>query len=164
MATPPSPRRRKVRHVRSADTADDLVVVVRATPANRADAIDALVETASESAATYVVITATGDAELLFGVSVFALRPGLDSAEVLERFPYAPTFVSATVGALRAAGFAVLPTGMNPEHFDVQLLPGCSESPASAEADVTRCRRSPARCCGRLPAQSCLRWWDRGAV
>ena len=35
---------------------------------------------------------------MLFGVSVYALRPGIDPLEVLGRFPYAPAYVAATVG------------------------------------------------------------------
>jgi hypothetical protein len=110
--------------IRAGDVPDDLLVVLRAVPAQRADAIDALIESAAESAGIYLVLGSDGAEELLFGVSVFALRPGTDPIEVLRRFPFAPRFVTASAGELRAAGFPIHPTGSNPDHFDVQLLPG----------------------------------------
>ena len=133
---PPSPYRLKVRMVRSEGPPDDLLVVVRATPGVVAAAIDAVVATAAESAGTYVVPRPGGGLEVLFGVSVYALRPGIDPLEVLGRFPYAPAYVAATVGALAVAGFGVLPTGANPDHFDVQLLPGRSEGSAVGAAEL----------------------------
>ena len=133
---PPSPHRLKVRMVRSEGAPHDLLVVVRATPGVLAAAIDDVVATAAESAGTYVVPRQGGGLEVLFGVSVYALRPGIDPLEVLGRFPYAPAYVAATVGALAVAGFGVLPTGANPDHFDVQLLPGRSEASAVGAAEL----------------------------
>jgi hypothetical protein len=43
---------------------------------------------------------------------------------VLRLFPRSPSFFRVSVGAIRSAGFEVLPTGSNPDHYDVQLLPG----------------------------------------
>jgi hypothetical protein len=39
-------------------------------------------------------------------------------------------FVEAPVGAVRAAGFEVVPTGSDADHFDVQLIPGVAEPDA----------------------------------
>ncbi len=43
---------------------------------------------------------------------------------MLRRFPRSPSFLRVTAGAIRHAGFDLLPTGSNPHHYDVQLLPG----------------------------------------
>ncbi|MGH9268110.1 MAG: hypothetical protein ACRD0D_08025 [Acidimicrobiales bacterium] len=72
------------------------------------------------------------------GVSVFARQPGVAVAEILARFDDAPTYLEATVGALRGEAFTVWPTGTAPDHFDVQLLPGVAEDD-SAPADAV-CR------------------------
>ncbi len=79
------------------------------------------------SASVYVVEGRGGDRELLFGVSVFAHRPGIAAVDVLLRFPGALAYVEAPVGVIRAAGFAVLATGSDRDHFDVQLLSGIRE-------------------------------------
>jgi hypothetical protein len=52
-------------------------------------------------------------------------------------------FVEAPVGVIRTAGFEVIPTGENPDHFDVQLFAGVTEgqvppSPAEVLAAATR--------------------------
>ena len=39
----------------------------------------------------------------------------------------APEYLEAAVGALRGAGLEVLPTGVNPDHYDVQLVGGQRE-------------------------------------
>ena len=120
--------------LRAEDPPDDLLVVVRATPDDRRLAAVEIAHDAAESALVYVV--ADGDAHvILHGVSVFAWRGGVDAAEVLRRFPFAPRYVAVTVGTLRAARFPVLPTGANPDHFDVQLVPGRSPDDGSADAE-----------------------------
>ena len=64
---------------------------------------------------------------MLFGISVFARRPGVALVEILARFDMGPAYLEAAVGSLRAAGFGLLPTGVNPDHYDVQLVPGQRE-------------------------------------
>jgi hypothetical protein len=71
-------KRRKVRQVRAGDTPDDLVVVIPATPASRAQAADDIAEAARVSAEVYVILHENGFRELLFGVSVYARRPGVE--------------------------------------------------------------------------------------
>jgi hypothetical protein len=143
MAAPPSPRRRKQRFLRSGGAPGESLLVVRATPARRAEAVTALAADAELSARVYVVEHLETRRELLFGVSVFAHREGTQRSEVLARFPVAPTFVEASVGLIRSAGFEVLPTGENPEHFDIQLIPGVAEQslPVSATALVDAAAR-----------------------
>jgi hypothetical protein len=68
--------------------------------------------------------------ELLYGISVFAHGAGQDPRGVLDRFRAAPMFVEAPVGAIRAAGFEVVPTGTGADHFDVQLIVGVTEADA----------------------------------
>lgn len=91
-----------------------------------------IAEDAAESANVYV-ITIGGRTELLHGVSVFAQRDGIGVNLVLERFAYAPRYCAARVGDLRRAGFEVLPTGANLDHFDVQLVPGRSVEDGPAD-------------------------------
>ena len=130
----PGPQRRKVRMVRPDGPADDLLVVVRATPADRELAVAKIAEDAEESARVYVV--AEGDTTvILHGVSVFAHRQGVEIADVLRRFPFAPFYAATTVGRLRAAGFPVLPTGGNLDHSDAQLVPSRTVEEGSAGAD-----------------------------
>jgi hypothetical protein len=134
---PPSPRRRKTRLVRRGEVLEDLLVVIRAMPADRARGVEEMVDRAVLSAATYVVERDDGGRDLLYGVSVFAHRPGRELTDVLYRFPAAPTFVAATVGAIRQCGLQVFPTGSNTDHFDVQLIPGVSEADEPpSEGDV----------------------------
>ena len=46
-------------------------------------------------------------------------------------------FVEAPVGAIRAAGFEVIPTGTGADHFDVQLIVGVTEArPTASESEV----------------------------
>lgn len=133
---PPASRGRKRRIVRPEDVPDDLLLVIRAMPANRSAAVEEMVDRAQLSASVYVV-EQSGKWHLLYGVSVFAHRPGRDATDVLRRFPRAPMFVEAPVGAVRAAGFEVVPTGSDADHFDVQLIAGVAEPDAPpSEAEV----------------------------
>lgn len=120
--TPASRGRRKVRMLRDERPPDDLVVLVRAAPASVAETVADITEAALDSSARYVVGD-EGSREILFGVSVFAVRDA-DVSAVLGRFRAAPTYLAVAVGVLRAAEFPVLSTGTNPAHFDVQLLTG----------------------------------------
>ena len=143
----PGQRHRKHRMLRSGDVPGDLVVVIRATLATRAEAVADIAKDARVSADTYVV--GQGDeVELLYGVSVFARRPG--PRDVLERFVEAPTYLEVTVGVVRAAGFSVLPTGANPDHFDVQLVSGRPESQPAPEHDVAAAAARLVRAAGDL--------------
>ena len=56
----------------------------------------------------------------VFGISVFALRDTTVD-ELAQQTPMVrfETLTLITVGALRAAGLALEPTGRNPRHFDV---------------------------------------------
>ncbi len=130
-----SPRRRKARMVRPGPPPDDLVVVLRATPGSLEAALDDIADAALQSAAIYVVEDGPIRC-LLFGVSVFAVPAGGTPADVLDRFAAAPSYVEATVGALRVAGFPVIPTGANPDHYDVQLLDRVAENENRAAAAV----------------------------
>lgn len=69
---------------------------------------------------------------------MFARRPGVDLATVLERFSGAAAYVEAAVGALRAAGFEIYPTGSNVDHFDIQLIGGLGEADPIASKDDLR--------------------------
>ena len=122
----PGPQRRKVRMLRAEAPPDDLLVVLRATPSDVDEAVTQAVKDAAGSALTYLVVI-EGRAEILHGVSVFAHRDGVDARVVLHRFAFAPMYCAALVGVLRRAGFAVLPTGANVDHFDVQLVSGRSD-------------------------------------
>jgi hypothetical protein len=136
VTVPPAPRGRKRRLVRPEDVPDDLMLVIRAMPDNRSAAVEEMVDRAQLSASVYVV-EQSGKWHLLYGVSVFAHRPGRDATDVLRRFPRAPMFVEAPVGAVRAAGFEVVPTGSDADHFDVQLVDGVAELDAPpSEAEV----------------------------
>ena len=110
--------------VRDGGVPDDSVVVLRAAPSDRERVLRNVIDDASDSAATYVVLRPDGSREVLFGISIFALQPGRSVVDVLSRFRSAPSYLRATVGAFRHAGFEVWPTGSNPDHYDVQLLPG----------------------------------------
>ena len=137
MTLPPSPRRRKKRLVRVGEIPDDLLVVIRAMPADRVKGIAEMVDSAILSAGRYVVEGEDEIRELLYGVSVFAQREGQELIDVLYRFPAAPMFVAATVGVIRRRGFQVLPTGHNTDHFDVQLISRVTEADLPpAENDV----------------------------
>lgn len=132
----PSPQHRKLRLVRAADIPDDALVVLRAAPGDSGRTLRNLVDDAADSAATYVVLGANREREILHGVSVFAQRSGVSVSDVLIRFPMSPFVLEMSVGDLRRAGFALWATGANPDHYDVQLVPGRVEGvnpPASAK-------------------------------
>lgn len=79
----------------------------------------------------------SGSREVLYGVSVFAHRSGVDITVVVDRFPSAPSYLEVAVGHLRAGGFAVHPTGTNPDHFDIQLIAGIEATdPAVSTSDL----------------------------
>lgn len=143
MAIPPSARGRKNRLVREGESPHDLVLVVRATPADRDRALAAMIEDADLSARQYVVEAEPGSREVLYGVSVFARRPGVEVATIVDRFMGAAAYVEVPIGALRSAGFEVYPTGANPDHFDIQLIGGVSENDPAAPA--TELREAAAR-------------------
>jgi hypothetical protein len=117
-------KRRKARTLREEAVVDDAVVVLRAAAAGRPRTIRNAVEDAVDSGATYVVVRSDGRREMLFGISVFAQREGREVADVLRLFPHSPSFLRLTIGDIRRAGFEVLPTGSNPDHYDVQLISG----------------------------------------
>lgn len=138
MTTPPNARGRKHRLVRAAEEPHDVLLVIRAAPADREAAVDAMVEDAELSARQYVVEVVPGSREVLYGVSVFARRPGDEVAAVLDRFTGAPAYLEVAVGDLRGAGFGVYPTGANSDHFDVQLIGGLREGDPGASASDLR--------------------------
>ena len=129
------PRRRKVRHVRSEEAPHDLVVVVRASPANRVAAAEEMAAAAVLSAEAYVIERDDGSRELLYGVSVYARRPGADP-DVLERFSATPAYLAAAVGRLRAAGFPLLPTGTHPEPLQRGQVAGAREEDMTGMLNV----------------------------
>ena len=137
MTAPPSARGRKSRLVRAGEEPPDVLVVIRAAPADREAAVDAMVEDAELSARQYVAEAVLGSREVLYGVSMFARRPGVEVAAVLDRFTGAPAYLEVAVGDLRGAGLGVYATGANPDHFDVQLIGGLREGdPAASAADL----------------------------
>jgi len=111
------------------------VVVLRATPGSVEAAIDDIADAALRSAGVYVIEDGA-ERHLLFGVSVFALPAGGTPVDVLVRFDTAPTYIASTIGALREAGLRVIPTGANPDHYDVQLLDQVGENEDRVFAEV----------------------------
>lgn len=149
--TPPSPRRRKLRMVRQGEEPGDLVVVVRAAPATVAETVEDMVTAAEFSAEAYVVVQHDGTRELLYGISVYARRPDAAS-DVLRRFTASPCYLEVSAGLLTATGFPVLPTGSDPDHYDVQLVPGRLEpGPADRALVVEAASRLVARSGDLLP-------------
>ncbi len=124
MTPPPSPRRRKVRMVRSVGPPDDATLVIRAVPGSIEDAVVDIAEDALESAAIYEVDGPGGARVALYGVSVFARPPGTSPVEVLRRFSSSAYYLEVSAGEVRAADLAMLATGVNPDHFDVLLVDG----------------------------------------
>lgn len=124
MTPPPSPRRRKVRMLRPGGPPDDATLLIRATPASTDEAVVDIAEDALESAAVYEVDRPSGERVALYGVSVFARPHGVSPVEVLRRFASSAYYLEVTAGDARAAGFDVLSTGANPDHFDVLLVDG----------------------------------------
>ena len=127
--------------LRAVAPADDLLVVVRAVGDDIAAAIADMVADALDSAGTYAVERG-GVREVLCGVSVFALGDSVDVAEVLARFPDAPRYLRLTVGALRSAGFEVLATGSNSDHFDIQLVSGVADMSPDQVPDPAMVRQA----------------------
>lgn len=121
--------------VRPGPPPEELVVVLRATPGAIDEALVNITDAALQSAAVYVVEEG-GARHVLFGVSVFAVPHGATPLDILIRFDAAPAYVEATVGALRSAGFGVIPTGGNLDHFDVQLLACVGEDDVRGSAEV----------------------------
>lgn len=70
MTLPASPRRRKVRMLRPGGSADDMTLLIRATPASFDAAMLDMAEDALESAAVYEVDRPDGRRVALYGVSV----------------------------------------------------------------------------------------------
>jgi hypothetical protein len=137
VSVPPATGRRKSRLVRDDPPPDDRVVVVRATGPDRDQTVADMVRDARYSGDTYAIERPDGSRDVLFGVSVFAVQPGRTVADVLERFATSSHYLAVTIGTLRAAGFAVIPTGANTDHFDVQLVAGIpADRPAPAVTDA----------------------------
>jgi hypothetical protein len=134
---PRRPGRRKERLVREGGVLDDDAIVVRAFPADRDHALRNLVDDATDSASTYVVVRQDGHREILYGVSVF-VSDAFREEEILARFPQAPVFSRMTVRNLRRAGFDLWATGSNPRHYEVQLLPGHLDGEAAVPAGDVR--------------------------
>lgn len=81
-------------------------------------------EDALDSAEIYEVDRPIGGRVALYGVSVFALWPGIAPVDVLRRFASSPYHLQARAADVRPVGFNVLATGSNPDHFDVLLVDG----------------------------------------
>ena len=103
---------------------DGLTVLVRATQADREAAVAQIAADALVSAETYLVLTAPGTQTVLYGVSVYARRAGTDMTKLLRRFRFAPVYIEAIAGTLRQEGFEILAAGADPDHYEVNLLPG----------------------------------------
>jgi hypothetical protein len=87
----------------------------------------------------------------LYGVSVFARQAGGDTGELLRRFAASHFYLATTVPQVRAAGFDVLPTGTNPDHFDVLLFDSQSpDQPMLARAEVEAAARRLVEACGEM--------------
>ncbi|MDP9420780.1 MAG: hypothetical protein M3P53_11660 [Actinomycetota bacterium] len=106
MTLPASPRRRKVRMLRPGGSADDMTLLIRATPASFDAAMLDMAEDALESAAVYEVDRPDGRRVALYGVSVFARPFGGSPLDVSRRFASSPYYLEAAAGDVRAAGFA----------------------------------------------------------
>jgi hypothetical protein len=130
--------------VRDGDVPTDGLVVIRAVPSDQHRLLRNIVDDAQDSAETYVVLRPDGQREILYGISVFALRPGQRASETMTRFRTSSHLLQATVGTVREAGFELWPTGSNPDHYDLQLLPGRIEG-VSKEAGTEEIRAVAAR-------------------
>jgi hypothetical protein len=129
---------------------DDLTVVLRATPADRESAVAQIADDALVSAETYVVLTAAGVQNALYGVSVWARRTGTDMTKLLRRFRFAPVYVEISAAALRRQGFEILATGADPDHYEVQLLPGkLVEEPLATLSELSDAARRLLDAAGR---------------
>ncbi len=147
---PPSPRRRKLRMLRDGEPPDDMTLLIRATPSSVDEAVLDISEDALDSADIYEV-ERPGGRVALYGVSVFARPPGAGAGDLLRRFASSPFYLEATVSQLRTAGFEVLPTGTNPDHFDVLLVDGRSPTaPLIARVEVELAARRLVEACGEM--------------
>jgi hypothetical protein len=137
MSIPPSTGRRKTRLVREEAPPHDLVVLVRAAGFDLEGTLADLVRDARYSGDTYAIDRPGGRKEVLFGVSVFAVRPGGTVAGELEKFSASPHYLAMTVGRLQAAGFEVVATGTAGNHYDIQLVSGVpgDEPPPGVDND-----------------------------
>lgn len=144
-------RPRRNRMLRGEQPPDDLVLVIRAAEFTEMATVDTMVDDALVSADSYVVVT-NGQTEILFGISVFARPADPMAPQPMERFSRAPTFLEVPVGVIREAGFAVYPTGINPQHFDVQLVNGMDQKIAleSCGAIVKQAAETLVRLAGPL--------------
>jgi hypothetical protein len=88
--------------------------------------------------------TSDGRREILYGISVYAQREGHQVGNVLRRFAQAPSYAAFSVGEISTAGFEVIPTGTNPDHYDVQLI-GRRFEGEPAEATDEELRAAAAR-------------------
>ncbi len=107
--------------------------------------LEDMVRDARYSGDTYALARTDGEREILYGVSVFAIRGDTTAADVLERFSASPNYLAVAVGKLRSAGFEVVATGANPDHFDVQLVRGVpADAPARTVDDAELASRAAA--------------------
>lgn len=102
-------------YLRSEEPPDDAVVVVRGGPVTS----EKIVEHARRQAREYSFRNAP-----MYSISVSLTVPGWDlSALLAGPLSSRSTFVVSTAGAVRAAGFALLPTYDAP-HYDLLLATG----------------------------------------
>ncbi len=151
MTPPPSPKRRKLRLLRAGDLPSDATLLIRATPASVDAAVTDLAAGALDSAEIYEVELPDGRRVSLYAVSVFSRPGGADPNELLRRFPRAPCYLEASVAAVRSAGFAVLPTGATPEHYDILLVgSGAPVRVSPSMAELTSAARRLVEVCGEM--------------
>ncbi len=127
------------------------MLLVRATPASVDEAVLDIAESALDSADTYEVVRPDGRRVALYGVSVFARSPGVQPGELLRRFAASPFYLEASAGDIRFSGFDILPTGTNPDHFDLLLIddrtPG---QPLLTVAEIELAARRLVEICGEM--------------
>ena len=71
--------------------------------------------------------------------------------DLLRRFAGSPSYLEATVREVRSSGFDVVPTGANPDHFDLLLIDGRSpDQPLLSLAEVELAARRLVEVCGEL--------------
>lgn len=127
------------------------MLLIRATPASVDEAVLDIAESALDSADTYNVDLPHGSRVALYGVSVLGRPPAVGPSEPLRRFAAAPFYIEASVRDVRAAGFEVLPTGANPDHFDIQLIADrLPDDPLVPLTEVEAAARRLILVCGEL--------------
>lgn len=147
----PSPGRRKLRMLRPGKLLADTLLLIRAVPASQDEAVLDIAETALDSADTYEVERPDGRRVVLYGTSVFGRVPGVAPEDLLRRFAGSPSYLEATVREVRSSGFDVVPTGANPDHFDLLLIDGRSpDLPRLSLAEVELAARRLVEVCGEL--------------